>query len=110
LVTFGPGRIIKPRFEICLVNIENFEVAWVLTLTRTSSYEKNYYPFLGLTVTAYAANAQTQFQSNGTGGGDWSLLTTWQQSTDGGNSWNPALSIPSSSDGAIHILSGDVVM
>jgi Ig-like domain CHU_C associated/Secretion system C-terminal sorting domain len=63
---------------------------------------------VSLLLAAAAAMAQTQFRSNGTGGGTWGTNSTWQQSADG-ITWVAATSTPTSASGAITVRSADVV-
>ena len=65
--------------------------------------------FLILFTTANSVSAQAvgDFQSNGTGGGDWTTAATWQ--TWNGSAWIAAGASPTSSDGVITVLSGDSV-
>jgi hypothetical protein len=68
------------------------------------------YFLLGASLIALGANAQTagDFRTNGTGGGNWSAVATWQ--TFNGATWNAAVATPTSADGVIEILSGDNVL
>jgi hypothetical protein len=65
--------------------------------------------FLILFTTANSVSAQAvgDFQSNGTGGGDWTIAATWQ--TWNGSAWVAAGASPTSADGVITVLSGDSV-
>lgn len=54
--------------------------------------------------------AQTNFRTNGTGGGSWNANATWQvESPDGSDNWVAASSTPTSASGTILIRNGDVV-
>lgn len=62
--------------------------------------------FLGTT----AAVAQTNFRTNGTGGGTWSTTSTWQvESPNGSNNWIAASSTPTYFSNTITIRANDVV-
>lgn len=62
-------------------------------------------------LTVSVGYAQTNFRSNGTGGGDWNQVTTWQIETpNGSNNWILAGSTPSSASNLVTIRSGDVVV
>ena len=55
-------------------------------------------------------HAQTNFRSNGTGGGSWSTISTWQvESPNGSNNWIAASSTPSYTSGTIQIRANDIV-
>jgi hypothetical protein len=63
----------------------------------------------GITSNAFTIPAPLpRYRSNGTGGGDWSVISTWEVSPDG-ISWSAASSTPTIADGLISIRSGDVV-
>lgn len=56
------------------------------------------------------SQAQTNFRSNGTGGGTWNSAATWQvESPDGSNNWISASSTPTAASGSIEVRSGDIV-
>jgi len=56
-----------------------------------------------------SVNAQSvgDFQTNGTGGGDWTTIATWQ--TWNGSAWVAASAMPDATSGVITILAGDSV-
>ncbi|WP_431214329.1 hypothetical protein ACQ86N_05650 [Puia sp. P3] len=64
---------------------------------------------LSLLVTTNSASAQSvgDYQTNGTGGGDWTTIATWQ--TWNGSAWVAAAAFPTSTDGVITILGTDSV-
>ncbi|MDP4149119.1 MAG: hypothetical protein Q8927_03055 [Bacteroidota bacterium] len=68
------------------------------------------YFLLGASLISLGANAQTagDFRTNGTGGGNWSALATWQ--TFNGAAWVAAAATPTSADGVIEIQNGDNVL
>jgi hypothetical protein len=68
------------------------------------------YFLLGAFLISLGANAQSagDFRTNGTGGGNWSAVATWQ--TFNGATWNAAVATPTFADGRIDILSGDNVL
>src|SRR5258707_5632761 len=61
--------------------------------------------------TCLFSNAQTNFRSNGTGGGPWTTNSTWQvESPNGSGTWIAASSTPTSASNTIQIRSGDNVI
>ena len=66
--------------------------------------------FILFLLVSVGIQAQTNFRSNGTGGGIWSVNSTWQvESPNGSNNWVAASNTPSSASGTIQIQANDVV-
>ncbi len=58
----------------------------------------------------FAAKGQTNFRTNGTGGGQWTTIGTWQvESPNGSGNWVAATSTPTSASNTIEILGTDAV-
>ncbi|MBS1680080.1 MAG: T9SS type A sorting domain-containing protein [Bacteroidetes bacterium] len=71
---------------------------------------KRYALLASLILFSLAGSAQTNFRSNGTGGGLWSATTTWQVETpNGSGTWVAASSTPTSASNTIEIRANDVV-
>ncbi|MGC4023583.1 MAG: hypothetical protein QM734_17325 [Cyclobacteriaceae bacterium] len=69
-----------------------------------------YAVIVGLICFSILAKAQTNFRSNGTGGGVWSAISTWQvENPNGSGSWFAASSTPTSASNTIEIRANDLV-
>jgi len=64
--------------------------------------------FLGLIGMSALSFAQTNWRSNGTGGGNWDVATSWQVEESPGN-WIAASTAPTSAEGTILIQNGDII-
>ena len=58
--------------------------------------------------TTASAQAVGDYESNGTGGGNWTTVATWQ--TWSGTAWVPAVTTPDATSGVITILGSDIVI
>ncbi len=71
---------------------------------------KKIFVLFGFLAVASIAKSQTNFRSNGTGGGSWTVIGTWQvESPDGSGNWIAASSTPTSASGTIEIQANDIV-
>lgn len=63
-----------------------------------------------LILAAFTGYSQTNYRTNGTGGGNWNTIGTWQVETvNGGGNWIAAAITPSSASNNIQIRANDVV-
>jgi hypothetical protein len=65
--------------------------------------------YLTPAATGIQASTPAEYKSNGTGGGNWNVASTWQESVNGGSTWGAATGTPTSADGTIEILANDAV-